>query len=72
MEETYVHNLKVRHEKDAENGIYFLKNNLDRKECLVFFDGAKRRKSVDFEDHQDRQYTLSYNNDNSYTLMRRD
>jgi len=71
MEETYIHNFKVSYDKDASNGIYYLKHDLDRKECLVFFEQAKRKKTADFEDQQERQYTLSYNNYNSYTLMRR-
>lgn len=71
MKEVYIHGLKVRYEEDAQYGIEYLQRDLDRAEARVFFDQAKRKKFASFEDGQDRDYTLSYNNDGSYSLSRR-
>jgi hypothetical protein len=71
MLETYIHNFKVKYEQNAQGGMYYLKNDLDQKEAKIYFDQAKRKKAVNFEDHQDRDYTLSYNTDGTFTLVRR-
>lgn len=71
MQETYIHNFKVKYEQNAQGGMYYLKTDLDQQEAKVYFEQAKRKKSVNFEDHQDRNYTLSYDNDGTFTLMRR-
>jgi hypothetical protein len=71
MTETYVHNFKVKHEQDVEQGIIYLRDDLDAKEARVFFDQARLKKSAEFEDDQDRQFTLVYNGDLTYTLVKR-
>ena len=71
MKEVYIHGFKVRYEEDAWFGIEYFRRDLDRAEARVFFDQAKRKKFASFEDDQDRDYTLSYNNDGSYNLSRR-
>lgn len=71
MKETYIHSFKTRYEENAIEGINYLRNDLDIKESKVFFEQAKRKKFANFEDDQDRQFTLSYNTDGTYTLIRR-
>lgn len=70
MEKTTVYNFIVFYEKDASLGIDYLKNDLDYEETRVFFDQARARNSAQFEDDDDRQYTLLYKN-GVYTLIRR-
>lgn len=69
-EKTIVHSFIVYYEKDAYEGMRHLRDDLDYNESRVFFDQARQRKSVPFEDDEDRQYTLIYQN-GVYTLVRR-
>lgn len=71
MLETYIHNFKVRYEENAKPGIDHLRSDLDTQEAKVYFEQAKRKNFANFEDDSDRNYTLSYNSDGSYTLIRR-
>jgi len=71
MKETYIHGFRVKYEENCRDGVNYLFSDLDRDEAKVFFDQAKAKKTVKFEDDEDRQFTLSYNGDGSYTLMRR-
>jgi hypothetical protein len=71
MLETYIHNFKVKYEQNAHGGVYYLKTDLDQQEAKIYFEQAKRKKAVSLEDHQDRNYTLSYNTDGTFTLVRR-
>jgi len=71
MKEIYIHGFKIRYEDNAQSGINYLRDDLDRDEAKVFFDQARLRKFAKFEDPADRQFTLSYSKDGSYTLARR-
>jgi len=71
MKETYIYGFRVKYEDNAKDGVNYLFSDLDRDEARVFFDQAKARKSAKFEDDEDRQFTLSYDGDGSYSLMRR-
>jgi len=71
MNETYVHGFKVKYEDNAHNGLVYLRDHLDLKEAKVFFDQARIKKSAQFEDEYDKNYTLVYNPDRTYTLIRR-
>jgi cellobiose phosphorylase len=71
MQETYIHSFKDRHEENAQGGIVYLRDHLDAKEAKVFFDEARRKKSANFEDQQGKNYTLSFDSYNTYTLVRR-
>jgi len=71
MKDIYIHGFKVKYEDNAREGVNHLLYDLDREEARVFFEQAKRKKFVKFEDDQDRQFTLSHNNDGSYNLVRR-
>lgn len=71
MKETYIHGFKVKYEDNTYGAVGHLRDDLDFQEAKVFFDQAKLKKSVNFEDDQDINYTLSYSSDNTFTLIRR-
>lgn len=71
MKEVKIHGFKVKYEDNARAGIDYLLYDLDSEEARVFFSQAKLKKYAKFEDDQDRQFTLSYNLDGTYTLIRR-
>lgn len=71
-ETTYVHDYRVEYEPDdAREGIYYLRDKLDSDEAKVFFEMAKKKKSCEFEDKSDRNYTLWHKESNSFILTRR-
>lgn len=67
---TQVHSYYVNYEENAEEGIRYLRDDLDSNEARVFFDQARQKGQVQFEDDDDRQFTLFYR-DGIYTLVRR-
>jgi len=69
-EKTNIHGFNVIFEENAAEGVRYLRDDLDFEEARVFFDQARSRGSAEFEDDEDRQYTLFYR-DNIYTLARR-
>ena len=71
MKETYIHGCKVKYEDNAYSGVDYLKNDLDSKEASVFFNEARRRSSVPFEDDDVRDFILSRNSDGSYYLRKK-
>lgn len=71
MKEIRIHGFKVKYEDNARPGIDYLLYDLDSEEARVFFYQAKLKKYAKFEDDEDRQFTLSFNLDGTYTLIRR-
>lgn len=71
MEEREIYGYKVIYEKRAERAVDYLKNDLSREEANVFFDYAKRKGKAQFEDDDDRQFTLIFQK-GIYILKRRD
>lgn len=69
-QKTSVHGFTVAFEENVREGINYLRDDLDINEAKVFFDQARVRGSAQFEDDEDRQYTLFYQN-GAYTLARR-
>lgn len=69
-QKTTVHGFNVTYEDNAYAGITHLRDDLDFAEARVFFDQARIRGSANFEDDEDRQFTLNYR-DGVYTLFRR-
>ena len=65
-----VHGKKVAYEKNAYEGVKYLRDDLDSREAMVFFGAARRAGSAPFEDDDDRQFTLIYKS-GTYTLIRR-
>ncbi len=66
----FIHNFPVTYEENASEGLRHLKDDLDINESRVFFEQAKKRGSAQFEDDEDREYTLFYKN-GAFTLVRR-
>ena len=69
-EKTTIHGFTVTHETNASEGVRHLREDLDFNEARVFFDQARARGSAMFEDDEERQYTLIYQN-GAYTMVRR-
>lgn len=84
-EKATVHGFSVIYEENAIEGIRYLvkeyslfstlrsarlRDDLDFEEARVFFDQARTKGFAEFEDDEDRQYTLFYKG-GSYTLARR-
>lgn len=72
MKETYLYGYKIKYEDNASEGIYYLQYQLDQEEVAVFFDEARLKGNCPFEDQYGRNYTLVYNSDGTYTLIKRD
>lgn len=69
-EEKYVHGYKVSYEKDAEDGIRYLNDKIEKEYAKVFFVYAKERGVAPFEDQNGRKYELSYEKE-VYMLTRK-
>lgn len=69
-DKTTVHGFPVTYESNAQSGVDHLRDDLSFSEARVFFDQARMRGSAEFEDDEDRQYTLLYQG-GTYTLIRR-
>ena len=69
-EKTNVHGFNMDYEENAMEGIRYLRDDLDFNEAKVFFDQSREKGSAEFEDDEDRQFTLFYK-DGIYTLSRR-
>jgi hypothetical protein len=62
----------VLFEEEFRNGINYLENDLQVNEAKTIFSAAKLNGSAEFEDDQDRDWTLIYNRqDYNYTLVKR-
>lgn len=70
MQKTTIHGFSVSYEDNAAGGISHLRDDLDYNETKVFFDQARARGSAQFEDDEERQFTLTYQN-GAYVLIRR-
>jgi len=59
-------------EEELRNGVRYLRDDLQYKEAKTLFDAARLRGEAEFEDDQDRDWTLIYNRQaGNYTLIRR-
>lgn len=68
---TDVHGVRIRYDKNTEHGIYYLKNDLSANEAKVIIEYARLHGSAEFEDDQDRDYTLVKGADGTFTLVLR-
>ena len=75
IQQTYLNGYYLKYE-DSETGINYgldyLRNKLQPPESVVFFNQARASGQAQFEDDYDRQFTLIYNNDGTFTLLKRD
>lgn len=55
----------------AYDGFAYLRDRLDQSEAIVFFHEASRIGKADFEDDYGRDFTLTKNDDGTFTITRR-
>lgn len=60
----------VYFDDDCDEGVEYLDHRIDYQESQVFFNAAKSRGSVEFEDQEGRDYTLRYK-DGRYQVEKR-
>lgn len=65
-----IHGFKITYEDNAQPGADYFQYDLDTNEARVFFDQARLKNSAQFEDDEERQFTLFYQKGN-YILVRR-
>lgn len=69
---TSVHGFTVEYEENFYPGIEYLKSDLQYNEAKVIFEMAKIKGSAEFEDDEDRDWTILYNKSKGiFTLIRR-
>ncbi len=71
IQKTTIHGFDVSYEENAEEGMKYLRDHLDINESKVFFDEAKKKGSAEFEDDDDRQFTLVFQKEDDYVIVRR-
>ena len=69
-EKTTVHGFYIYYEKEDTEGIRYLRDDLDYNEDKVFFEHARNYSESQFEDDQDRQFTITHKS-GVFTLHRR-
>lgn len=70
----YIHGIKVEYEsedKHIRDGIQYLDNKIEVNEAKVFFAQSKDKKSAQFEDNENHQFTLLYKGNDIYFLISR-
>ena len=76
IQEIWINYYRIKYEDqetDISYAIDYLRDDLKIDEAKVFFEQAKATGQAQFEDDDDRQFTLQYNSgDNYYTLIKRD
>ena len=71
LKKTNIHGAPVYFEDNAKAGAEHLAYDLQYEEAVVFFRHARAYGSAQFEDDQERQFTLVYNSDGTYLIKRR-
>lgn len=71
LQKKNIHGRIVFFDEKCLYGANYLTYDLSKKEASVFFYTARNLGSAQFEDDQDREYTLTKNRDGTYTLSRR-
>ncbi len=66
-----IHGFYLNFEDADRDGVYYLRQDLQYREAKTLFDAARVQGSAHFEDDQDRDWSLNYNSDGTYTLVRR-
>jgi len=67
-----IHGFWLVFEEELRDGVRYLRDDLQYKEAKTLFDAARLDGTAEFEDDQDRDWTLIYNRqDGNYTLIRR-
>lgn len=67
-----VHGYWLIFEEELRDGVRHLRDDLQSGEAKTIFDAARLDGTAEFEDDQDRNWTIIYNRqDGNYTLIRR-
>ena len=67
-----IHGFWLTYEEELREGVRYLRDDLQFKEAKTIFDAARLDGTAEFEDDQDRDWTLIYNRqEGNYTLIRR-
>jgi len=67
-----IHGYWLVFEEELRDGVRYLRDDLQYKEAKTIFDAARFDGTAEFEDDQDRDWSLIYNRqDGNYTLIRR-
>jgi hypothetical protein len=67
-----IHGFWLTYEEELRDGVRYLRDDLQYKEAKTIFDAARLDGTAEFEDDQDRDWSLIYNRqDGTYTLIRR-
>lgn len=67
-----IHGYWLIFEEELRDGVRYLRDDLQQKEAKTLFDAARLTGTAEFEDDQDRDWSLTYNRqDGTYTLIRR-
>lgn len=61
---------RVYYNDDCKKAVYYLDRDLQRDEAEVFFIAARKRGRAEFEDDDDRQFTLRYKSGDFYLERR--
>ncbi len=64
-----VYGFLVRFEQDLREGIRYLSHDLQQEEAKTLFDAARLRGSAEFEDDEDRDWTLTYIRGNDVYIL---
>ena len=67
-----IHGFWLLYEEELRDGVRYLRDDLQYKEAKTLFDAARVDGVAEFEDDQDRDWSLIYNRqEGTYTLIRR-
>ena len=67
-----IHGFWLIYEEELRDGVRYLRDDLQHAEAKTLFDAARVDGVSEFEDDQDRDWTLIYNRqEGNYTLVRR-
>jgi len=67
-----IYGFRVNFKKTDKKGFYYLRKDLQKEEAKTLLEAAKLRGRAEFEDDQDRDWTLLYDKrERTFTLLRR-
>jgi hypothetical protein len=67
-----IHGFWLEFEEEDRDGMHYLRYDLQREEARTLFEAARLRGSAEFEDDQDRDWSLAYDRAKQvFTLSRR-
>lgn len=67
-----IHGFWLIFEEELREGVRYLRDDLQQREAKTLFDAARFDGTAEFEDDQDRDWSLIYNRQKgNYTLIRR-